>query len=83
MQYSGAGGKLIHQKNQKQKISWHYPLKFKQEPLLQISCVIIVKQSVFAFLKQKTKVWNLAIAVSLKGLYHKMDLAFDDMYGQF
>ncbi len=25
MQYSGAGGKLIHQKNQKQKISWHCP----------------------------------------------------------
>ncbi len=23
MDYSGAGGKLIHQKNQKQKISWH------------------------------------------------------------
>ncbi len=27
MQYSGAGGKLIHQKNQKQKISWHCPCK--------------------------------------------------------
>ncbi len=27
MQYSGAGGKLIHQKNQKQKISWHCPFK--------------------------------------------------------
>ncbi len=25
MQYSGAGGKLIHQKNQKQKILWHCP----------------------------------------------------------
>ncbi len=23
MEYSGAGGKLIHEKNQKQKISWH------------------------------------------------------------
>ncbi len=23
MEYSGAGGKLIHVKNQKQKISWH------------------------------------------------------------
>ncbi len=23
MGYSGAGGKLIHEKNQKQKISWH------------------------------------------------------------
>jgi hypothetical protein len=27
MDYSGAGGKLIHQKNQKQKISWHCPFK--------------------------------------------------------
>ncbi len=25
MEYSGAGEKLIHEKNQKQKISWHYP----------------------------------------------------------
>jgi hypothetical protein len=25
MGYSGAGGKLIHEKNQKQKISWHCP----------------------------------------------------------
>ena len=25
MEYSGAGGELIHEKNQKQKISWHCP----------------------------------------------------------
>ncbi len=25
MEYSGAGGKLIHEKNQKQKFSWHCP----------------------------------------------------------
>ncbi len=25
MEYSGAGGNLIHEKNQKQKISWHCP----------------------------------------------------------
>ncbi len=25
MKHSGAGGKLIHEKNQKQKISWHCP----------------------------------------------------------
>ncbi len=29
MGYSGAGGKLIHEKNQKQKISWHCPFKKK------------------------------------------------------
>ncbi len=27
IEYSGAGGKLIHEKNQKQKISWHCPFK--------------------------------------------------------
>ncbi len=27
MEYSGAAGKLIHEKNQKQKISWHCPFK--------------------------------------------------------
>ncbi len=34
MQYSGAGGKLIHQKNQKQKILWHCPFK----GFLEIKC---------------------------------------------
>ncbi len=29
MGYSGAGGKLIQEKNQKQKISWHCPFKFQ------------------------------------------------------
>ncbi len=29
MGYSGAGGKLIHKKTQKQKISWHCPFKWK------------------------------------------------------
>ena len=28
MWYSGAGGKLIHEKNRKQKISWHCPFKY-------------------------------------------------------
>ncbi len=27
MGYPGAGGKLIHEQNQKQKISWHCPFK--------------------------------------------------------
>ncbi len=27
MGYSGVGGKHIHEKNQKQKISWHCPFK--------------------------------------------------------
>ncbi len=28
MGYSGAGGKLMHEKNQKQKISWHFSFNF-------------------------------------------------------
>ncbi len=32
MEYSGAGGKLIHEKNQKQKISWHCPFKHNFAP---------------------------------------------------
>jgi hypothetical protein len=31
MEYSGARGKLIHEKNQKQKISWHCPFKLCNE----------------------------------------------------
>jgi hypothetical protein len=30
MEYSGAEGKLIHKKNQKQKISWHCPFNDKR-----------------------------------------------------
>ncbi len=30
MEYSGAGGKLIHEKNQKQKILWHCPFNQSQ-----------------------------------------------------
>ncbi len=39
MEYSGAGGKLIHEKNQKQKISWHCPFKGpkKSQPPLKFS----------------------------------------------
>ncbi len=29
MGYSGAGGKLTHEKNQEQKISWHCPFKLR------------------------------------------------------
>ncbi len=35
MEYSGAGGKLIYEKNQKQKISWHCP--FKERPFTVIT----------------------------------------------
>ncbi len=32
MEYSGAGGNVIHEKTQKQKISWHCPFKFLLKP---------------------------------------------------
>ncbi len=40
MGYSGAGGKLIHEKNQKQKVSWHCPFNTKQDraTLCRIHC---------------------------------------------
>ncbi len=34
MGYSGAGWKLIHEKNQKQKISWHCPFKTYVQPTI-------------------------------------------------
>ncbi len=34
MEHSGAGGKLIHEKNQKQKISWHCPFKHEDNFLV-------------------------------------------------
>jgi hypothetical protein len=36
MVYSGAGGKLIHEKNQLQKISWHCPLKGRETPNIAV-----------------------------------------------
>ncbi len=33
MVYSGAWGKLIHEKNQKQKISWHCPFQVWNDSL--------------------------------------------------
>ncbi len=35
--YSGAGGKLIHEKNQEQKISWHCPFKLLLSTLSPIN----------------------------------------------
>ncbi len=38
MVYSGDWGKLIHEKNQKPKISWHCPFKSKQPDIVSIIC---------------------------------------------
>jgi hypothetical protein len=43
-EYSGAKGKLIHEKNQKQKISWHCPFKLhRQERQMHIASSILWK----------------------------------------
>ncbi len=55
MGYSGAGGKLIHEKNQKQKIWWHCPFKaildlfvfLKYSIYLLIGCLTLEKIAVF------------------------------------
>ncbi len=40
MVYSGAWGKLIHEKNEKQKISWHCPFKRMLSSLLSMHVMI-------------------------------------------
>ncbi len=44
MEYSGAWGKLIHEKNQKQKISWHCPFKAVGPVLGQIGFLCKMNQ---------------------------------------
>ncbi len=44
MVYSGAWGKLIHEKNQKQKISWHCPFKW--------SCTAKKENKIFLIYKE-------------------------------
>ncbi len=48
MEYSGAGGKLIHEKNQKQKISWHCPFKSS----LQLATKAVFRLSLIKFIGQ-------------------------------
>ncbi len=50
MVYSGAWGKMIHEKNQKQKILWHSPFKWLELWLKLIyiaSCVLNISLYVF------------------------------------
>ncbi len=41
MEYSGAGGKLIHEKNQKQKISWHCPFNWLCKKWIELAYVTL------------------------------------------
>jgi hypothetical protein len=40
MEYFGVGGKLIHEKNQKQKILWHYPFKVPKCEIFDLDFLI-------------------------------------------
>ncbi len=48
--YSGAGGKLIHEKNQKQKISWHCPFNhtsLKSIPMWSNKSIRLISSSLY------------------------------------
>ncbi len=46
MVYSGAWGNLIHEKNQKSKISWHCPFKrYQNAKLIIIESIALIKKS--------------------------------------
>ncbi len=42
MGYTGAGGKLIDEKNQKRKISWHFPFNIKYAVLDIFYCIFML-----------------------------------------
>ncbi len=42
MEYSGVWGKLIHEKNQKQKISWHCPFNVSDfQPIFRANAFVV------------------------------------------
>ncbi len=49
-EYSGAGGKLIHEKNQKQKISWHCPFNARSICTINQLCVSQIQESQHLYL---------------------------------
>ncbi len=49
IEYSGAGGKLIHEKNQKQKISWHCPFKMLMQLYLHTLSYVWVHNNSFGY----------------------------------
>ncbi len=60
MVYSGAWGKLNHEKNQKQKISWHCPFKGGKKTLEWTTAL----DSAFQHSKQVLAAPNTAIAMA-------------------
>jgi hypothetical protein len=63
MEYSGAGGKLIHEKNQKQKILWHCPFKcgVRSPKLIGAPCAQLWFES--TYLTQMREAWEATAPV--------------------
>ncbi len=61
MGYSGAGGKLIDNKNQKQKISWHCPFKLAIHVTRQNSGLIFLFLRNFSDSAQDISLWRLVM----------------------
>ncbi len=60
MEYSGAGGKQIHEKNQKQKVSWHCPFKI----LPQLYCAGNIVRNEFAL-----EIMEFILGLKILGFY--------------
>jgi len=69
MEYSWDGGKLIHEKNQKQKISWHCPFKSANQVLFLFGG------------KVERANWTISLPVSRRNLWKKIvNLVFTKLY---
>ncbi len=68
MGYSGAGGKLIHEKNQKQKISWHCPFKvnLKANVYIYETALMVYLGAWGNWFMKKTRSRQSRVTVSLK-----------------
>ncbi len=82
MVYSDAWGKLIHEKNQKSKISWHCPFKFlllyyhsKFSSFSEIRNVVILGGKTIS---EKSNMWMAGSLAGMKTMccvldWHKFD----------
>jgi len=57
MGYSGAGGKLTHAKNQKEKISWHCPFKGEVQIGLNPYFSLVLSGAILVYFDSTN--WNL------------------------
>ncbi len=68
MEYSGAGGKLIHEKNQKQKILWHWERQEAQYDCYSPACWAMGTNETTSPADQSREnpfIWTLWVPISL------------------